>query len=952
MASNGSDASLPGSPRDSLPAIVPPSAPIEVASRKRGGPVREDVPRPDKTSRSKLPQDKAPEKDEGKTTDSSPRKARTKSKHSLQLQILLAKILNVTDAKICKEKEPHSPIHVHNQPGDIIVGFITSQAYIIDDKITFNLEPSLTVLDEIIMVPKNYQHITALTFAIKEINENHQILSNCTMGFHIFDSYFNAKWSYRAVIQLLSSFENFVPNFKCSTQNNLVAVIGGLDPDVSLYVATVLDIYKIPQLIYGSPPVMDDKTPGLPFYQMVPRELIQYVGILSLLLHFRWLWIGIIAMDNDDGERFIRTVVPLFSQSSICFSFIEKIPKPSFDIDGRENMIKGARIHDKIMLNEANVLVVNGDSYSVAIFRWFPYLSELEHVTKNPRGKVWILTAQVELTSFVFQKDWDAEFSNGALHFVVHSNDLPDFELFLKNQSPTTHNPDGFIRDFWQQAFGCVFQNQHLDEVKGKICTGKEDLKSLPATFFEMQMTGQSYNVYNAVYAVAHALSEMSSTITRGLKYKGKRTAKGVDVKVHDLWKLHQFVRTISFNNSAGETITFNQDGQLEAGFDVINWIVSSNQSFQHVKVGRVDPQAIPGKVFTINENIITWHSWFNQAQPISLCSQSCIPGSRKKMREGQPFCCFDCIPCPQGKISNMNDCNKCSNEKYPSKTQDFCILKTVSFLSFEEPLGLCLGLFAVSFALITAFMLGIFLKHHNTPIVIANNRDLTYALLISLLLCFLSALLFIDRPGKILCLLCQTTFSMIFSVAVSCVLAKTIIVVLAFLATKPNSVLKKWVGKKFAYSIVLFCSLIQSSICIIWLSNAPPFPDIDMDSMEDQIILECNQGSVTMFYSVLSYLGFLSMVSFMVAFLARKLPDTFNEAKFITFSMLVFCSVWLSFVPTYLSTKGKYMVAVEIFSILASSAGLLGCIFLPKCFIILWRPELNSRKQLMKRKK
>ncbi|XP_058038600.1 vomeronasal type-2 receptor 26-like [Ahaetulla prasina] len=686
---------------------------------------------------------------------------------------------------------------------------------------------------------------------------------------------------------------------------------------------------------------------------MVPEDSIQYAGIISLLLHFRWLWIGIIIMDNDDGERFIQRIVPLFSQNGICISFIEKNSKPSFDIDELGYITQGARMHDKIMLSEVNVLLVNGDSYSMGIFRWFPYLSEQEHVTENPKGKVWILTAQVELTSFVFQKDWDAEFSNGALFFVVHSNDLPDFELFLKNQNPTSHNTDGFIVDFWQQAFDCVFQKQHLDQVKGKICTGKEDLKSLPATFFEMQMTGHSYNVYNAVYVVAHALNHMFSTA--GLTYNGKRTANEVKVKVHDLWKLHQFLRSISFNNSAGETITFNQDGELVAGFDVINWIVSSNQSFQRVKVGRVDPQAPPDKVFTINEDAITWHSWFNQAVPVSLCSQSCIPGSRKKMREGQQFCCYDCLPCPQGKISSkmdMNDCNKCANENYPSKTQDFCIPKTVTFLSYKEPLGLCLEFFAVSFALITVSVFGIFLKHHNTPIVIANNRDLTYVLLISLLLCFLSALLFIDQPGKVLCLLRQITFSIIFSVAVSCVLAKIIIVVLAFFATKPGSILRKWVGKKLANSIVLSCSLIQLVICIIWLSTSPPFPDIDMHSMEDQIVLECNQGSKTMFYFVLSYLGFLAIVSFIVAFFARKLPDTFNEAKFITFSMLVFCSVWLSFVPTYLSTKGKYMVAVEIFSILASSAGLLGCIFLPKCFIILWRHELNSKKQLMYQKK
>ncbi|XP_007444322.1 vomeronasal type-2 receptor 26-like, partial [Python bivittatus] len=243
---------------------------------------------------------------------------------------------------------------------------------------------------------------------------------------------------------------------------------------------------------------------------------------------------------------------------------------------------------------------------------------------------------------------------------------------------------------------------------------------------------------------------------------------------------------------------------------------------------------------------------------------------------EGKQFCCYDCLPCPGGKISSqhdVDDCSECPQGQYASKKHDSCITKKLIFLSYDNPLGMSLAILALSFSLCTLLVLGTFLKHHNSPIVKANNRDLTYMLLVSLLLCFLCTLQFLIPPGNIICLLRQITFAIVFSVAVSCVLAKTIIVLLAFMATKPGSRVRKWVGRRLAISIVLSCSLIQAGICTVWLATTPPFPDMDLHSETAEIILQCNEGSATMFYCVLGYMGFLAASSFTVAFLSRKIP-------------------------------------------------------------------------------
>ncbi|XP_077169409.1 vomeronasal type-2 receptor 26-like [Paroedura picta] len=848
----------------------------------------------------------------------------------------------------CPGNSPPQIPHQWYQPGEILIGGIVTHIGCFPQNVQFQQQSDQDYKCDPILITKFYQHVLVLVFAIHEINENPSILPNVTLGFHIRDSTTVQKWIYRITLDLLVTSSEFVSNYKCGTQKNMIGVIGGHRSETTSDMATLLSLYKIPQLSYG--PFESDvygPTGHLSFFRVFPKEALQYEGIVQLLLHFRWKWVGIITMDDERGDRFLQTLEPMLSRNGICVAFTEKAPR-----DVRwDDMAFLAKQLDNInagfLDSKANAIAVYGET---GTFFWLATiiilptvlrdLTDIEYADRTSAGKVWITTAQVDFAFTLFQKTFDIQEFHGALSFSVNSKDIQGFHKFLQLLKPSWAKGDGFIKDFWEQVFDCTLPDS---------CTEEERLETVPAPFFEMSMTDHSYSIYNAVYAIAHALHNLdTSKINHRTMDHGGSLAS---LKVPP-WKLHTLLQGISFNNSAGDEVAFNEHGEMKGGFDITNLVTFPNNSYVKVKIGKVDPRDSLSKRVIIHEDRIKWNRHLPQVPPFSRCNDNCKPGSSRKKKEGEKFCCYDCDRCPDGKMSDKEDkdyCITCSDGHYPNQGQDHCLPKIPNFLSFHKPMGIILASLAVSFSLITALVLLAFIKHQDTPIVKANNRTLTYILLISLLLCFLCSLLFIGQPNNLTCLFRQMTFGIVFCVAVSSVLAKTVTVVMVFLASKPGNLFRKQVGKHLAHYIVIACSFVQLAICAIWLGSSPPFPDIDTQSLSKEIIVQCNEGSVTMFYCSLGYIGFLATICFIVAFKARKLPDSFNEAKFITFSMLVFCSVWLSFVPTYLSTKGKDMVAVEIFSILTSSAGLLGCIFFPKCYVILLRPELNKREQLQR---
>ncbi|XP_043942531.1 extracellular calcium-sensing receptor-like [Protopterus annectens] len=784
-----------------------------------------------------------------------------------------------------------------------------------------------------------FQMVQGMVFATEEVNRSPKLLPNMTLGFGIYDSCDTVTRALEGTLWLLSGQMGPVPNFSCHRKSPVVTVIGDARSQVSIPMARMLGLYRYPQISYASGALsLNDKYIFPSFLRTVPSSYLKYSAFARMLTFFGWSWVGILAEDDDYGQQVSQVLKEQFVEIGICIDFFEMLPVVNMEL-------KINYLIEVITKSSARAIVITSSDS-----RLYPLMQEI--VQRNITGKVWLGSDEWP-NSLLFSKQKFFPTLLGALWFSVHGSTLPGFKEFLYNIHPFKNLNDPFTKTFWESAFDCKWTEAKVSSanVSGDgdsvLCTGTESLRTLDIPFFDVTHLGYTYNVYIAISAVAHALHEMNAC---GPGRKPFANSSCADHQEFHPWQLFHYLKYVNFFDAVGEEIFFDEAGNPPDVYDVVNWQVIPTNTLKYAFVGSFDSRLPRGQDLVINISAITWNGGKAQV-PTSHCSDSCLPGFRKASQQGRPICCFLCIPCSEGEISNQTDstdCLQCLSDFWPNEQRDTCIKKTVEFLSFEDPLGMALAFITTFCALLPTSILTIFLKYRDTPVVKANNRDISYLLLLALILCFLCSLIFIGQPTTVTCMLRQVAFGIIFVLCISCVLAKTVMVVLAFKVTNPNSNLKNWVGSRLPNSIVVISTVIQGFVCITWLISSPPFAERNMKSQMGKIIIQCNEGSPVAFWCMLGYMGLLSSVSFIVAFLSRNLPDSFNEAKFITFSMIVFVSVWFSFIPAYLSTQGKFMVAVEIFAIFSSSAGLLACIFFPKCYIILLKPHQNTKEYLM----
>ncbi|XP_056622665.1 extracellular calcium-sensing receptor-like [Triplophysa dalaica] len=794
--------------------------------------------------------------------------------------------------------------------GDISIGAI----FAIHSKLTlpsfeFTEKPKFLTCSSVNL--QDFRGAQTMIFAIDEINRSNLLLPNISIGYRIYDSCGSRLSSMSAIMALMNGQE-IAEGYKCNGHYFTNAIIGEPQSSASVILSRTTGPFKIPVISPSATcECLSNRKEFPSFFRTIASDYHQSRALAYIVKYFGWSWVGAVNSDNDYGNYGMAIFLNTAQEEGICVEYSVKFLRT-----------------DPEKLKKVVETVKHGTTKVVVAFMTsFEMYSLLEQLNIQNITGLQIIGVEAWMTSSSMIAPYSFRVLGGSLGFAVRKVNIDGFADYV-------------TKAFWDTVIPCSqrYMNGSQYEVH---CSRYQDL--LVYKNYNEDVPEQRYpsNIYKAVYAVAYALHSL-------LKCKKQEGCeKNLTIPPEQVIGA---LKTINFTVKFGDRVWFDNTGSTIAQYEVVNWQQDKNGSIQFKAVGYYDASLPPDQRFVLNTEKIIWAGG-RLKKPRSVCSESCPPGTRKAVQKGRPVCCYDCIPCADGEISNetdSNNCMQCPGEYWSNAEKNKCVLKTVEFLSFTEVMGIVLVFFSLFGVGITVLVTVLFYSKKDTPIVKANNSELSFLLLFSLTLCFLCSLTFIGRPTEWSCMLRHTAFGITFVLCISCVLGKTIVVLMAFKATLPGSNVMKWFGPVQQRFSVLAFTLIQVLICVLWLTISPPFPYKNMKYYKEKIILECSLGSIVGFWAVLGYIGVLALLCFILAFLARTLPDNFNEAKFITFSMLIFCAVWITFIPAYVSSPGKFTVAVEIFAISASSFGLLFCIFAPKCYIILFKPEQNTKQHMM----
>ncbi|NWS17533.1 TS1R3 protein, partial [Pachyramphus minor] len=792
------------------------------------------------------------------------------------------------------------------RPGDYILGGLFPFG-----KDTVNLtarsEPTLVVCER--LFSDGLIWALGMRFAIDEINNSTSLLPGVTLGYDMYDTCFEPLVALQSSLLFLTRNGTTGIGILCNStdcQPRVTAVIGPHQSDLCLVTAKLFSSFLIPQVSYAASSEKLSSAELYPsFYRTVPSDKNLVEAVVLLLNRFGWNWIATIASDDEYGQGAQEIFLSIAGNNNICIAFEGLIPTDLSEPSAKKQL---EDIVNLIIKTKVNIIVLFAFS--------LPAQALLEQsIRMGLSKKVWIGT-KAWMLSDIPTSIPNIQSIGTVLGFVMKAGTVPGFQEYVADLF-TSVQQEEFCRE--SRELNRLMNTDMLD-TQCKECDhiSLEDL-SFMLSIFQVQP------VHLAVYSVAYALHRALGCTPKACPKAPIRS-----------WQLLHFMDTLPFEVN-GQSFRFDQSHSTNTGYELIFWSWK-NGTLRYLSVGEYEQS------LNINESQIQFHTP-DQKEPTSECFKHCKPGQVRRIK-GFHLCCYDCTDCPENTFWSSKDsssCTPCLQHQWAPAQSTQCYERSERFLFWDEPLTIALLALMSITILLTCLTALLFLRNLQTPLVQAAGGERALFALLCLVLLSLSCCLYVGKPSDTLCMMQGMVYALCLNGCFSTFLIKTLEITLVTEFPRCAPSLLCWVTHRRSWLLIALCLLTQGLLCLCHLHLGPAYLRSDYKSLPTEVLLVCNTKSWVAFALLHSYNSCLALVCFLGTFMVQTLGKKYNLARGITFAILIYFVIWIFFMAIFATLRTVLVAVTQVATILIISLGILGTYYLPKCYIILFKPEMNT---------
>ncbi|KAM8934566.1 metabotropic glutamate receptor 6-like [Pelodytes ibericus] len=777
----------------------------------------------------------------------------------------------------------------------------------------------------------------AMLYALDQINGDPELLPNLTLGARILDTCSRDTYALEQSLTFVQALiQKDTSDIRCSNgeppilsrPEKVVGVIGASASSVSIMVANVLRLFAIPQISYASTaPELSDNNRYDFFSRVVPPDSYQAQAMVDIVKALGWNYVSTLASEGNYGESGVEAFVQISREAGgVCIAQSIKIPR-----EPRPGEF------DKVIRR----LLETPNARGIIIFATEDDIKRVLEAAQraNQTGHfLWVGSdSWGSKTSPVLRLE---EVAEGAVTILPKRASIDGFDQYFISRTLENNRRNIWFAEFWEDDFKCkLTRSGAKPEETRRKCTGEERIgRDSP-----YEQEGKVQFVIDAVYSMAHALHIMHIDLCGG----GIGICDKMDPMDGRL--LLQYIRRVNFNGSAGTPVMFNENGDAPGRYDIFQYQMTNDSAPSYRVIGQWT------EYLRINIEEMQWSGGQSDI-PSSVCSLPCHPGERKKMVKGVP-CCWHCELC-DGYQYQFDDfsCQACPFDMRPNINRTACRPTPIVKLEWHSPWAILPLFLSILGILSTLFVVGTLVRFNDTPVVRASGRELSYVLLTGIFLMYAVTFLMMAEPGVAVCALRRLFLGLGMCISYAALLTKTNRIYRIFEQGKRSVSPPCFISPASQLAITFSLICVQLLGTAIWLAVLPPHSVIDYEEQRTpnpelaRGVLKCDMSDLSL-VSCLMYSILLMVTCTVYAVKARGVPENFNEAKPIGFTMYTTCIVWLAFVPIFFGTAQSaekiYIQTTTLTVSMSLSASVsLGMLYVPKVYIIIFHPEQNVQKR------